>query len=534
MSLTEADKRVVRAFVNEKPADSRLLDTDGRKLDKMGLGGETVAVWNGTRIAIISTESAKSDESIIRVIVKEAGPGIVDYSYARKGHRVHTLGAKGRPSAELLHHGPAVASRFETNGRGIYHGTGVTKNDMVIRQDHRGRFRIDLVTSAGGNHIDVTGPNRGYDSVNLAGTAAVQEQHRRGLSGSRILVQRGAEFQDYEPFDDESYKDSPDYQGNGRRTGILSDGTRINVYHQPGSLDEYTVVPHGMDWDAQARGDMRAMLGLSATGRGFSQWSEGMEGRHLGKSVPWDAVPEELKRHIEQRVVGESMVANARGTTADANAVRELSLYIENDFALIGAPNSKGKSIDANLRKKVAAGKYDRKLAPTLWGYLIEDGARKYAKEYASPGDWAQMFNAATRRQVAEDFARAWEAENMQTPNARYVPEYLQGYEDWSYEDFYNDAIDDGQTPQDATRLARQYLHTLGRLDFVPPRAPAGWTLHRSPIWKRDGSVAFEAHKGAKYIVLDQQGKQISPELRRIRGLLEWRDANEYGDSIRN
>jgi len=300
------------------------------------------------------------------------------------------------------------------------------------------------------------------------------------------------------------------FERNGRRTGILSDGTRVNVYHDDtGSGDPWTVVPHGIEWDQQARGDMRSMLGLSETATGISQWSEGQEGRHLGRSVPWDAVPPEIKRHIEQRVVGETMVANtrrateltvpphaepddyvigvtnrdseislfrvrsgpdlfeiecsadlsaiaraaeidarnrgtgdavvweyddgrfrqaghvlhgrwqvghtpnARGTTADANAVRELSLYIENDFALIGAPNSKGKSIDGNLRKKVAAGKYDPKLAPTLWGYLIEDGARKYAKEYATPGDWAQMFNAATRKQVAEDFARAWEAENL-------------------------------------------------------------------------------------------------------------------------
>jgi len=519
------------------------------------------------------------------------------------------------------------------NGRGLYHGTNVAKNDMVIHQDHRGRWRVDKITSSGGNHISVTGPAAGHPTAEAAAVEARKAMHRLGTTGM-LLIQDGDSYSVYDEH----------WNKNGRRTGILSDGTRVNVYHDDtGSGDPWTVVPHSMEWDQQARGDIRSMLGMSETAAGISEWSEGQEGRHLGRSVPWDAVPPEIKRHIEQRVVGETMVANtrrateltvpphaepddyvigvtnrdseislfrvrsgpdlfeiecsadlsaiaraaeidarnrgtgdavvweyddgrfrqaghvlhgrwqvemrpngssvyhdlkeaglpldnhesdlyvkdspearailakhgqkysafmsqidnkrwlevpfgylpffghtpnargatpgkirqdleasyyfnerkiadaeeelrrpgisseykrqmldliesarsdmeyagrgmkpnARGTTADANAVRELSLYIENDYDLIGKPTSKGKSIDENLRKKVAAGKYDPKLAPTLWGYLIEDGARKYAKEYATPGDWAQMFNAATRKQVAEDFARAWEAENL-------------------------------------------------------------------------------------------------------------------------
>lgn len=210
------------------------------------------------------------------------------------------------------------SGRYGRNGRGLYHDTAAGRHDMVLHQDHHGRWRIDLVTSAGGNHIDVTEreegsrPNSGYSSAESAFQAALDIQRKRGIRGkSHVWVaDRDGNLTDYEPM-----------QTNGRRTGILSDGTRINVYHQPGTLDEYTVVPHSMDWDSQARGDMRSMLGTSATGLGFSQWTEGQEGRHLGRKLAWEEVPEELKRHIEHRVVGETgMVANARrkkGVTVD-------------------------------------------------------------------------------------------------------------------------------------------------------------------------------------------------------------------------
>lgn len=200
--LKESDKRVVRAFVNEKPASSNLLETDGVRLDKIGLGGETVAKWIDGRIAIVSTESVKSDESIIRLIKSAAGPGVVDFSYARKGHRVHEHGAMGR---------------------------------------------------------------------------------------------------------------------------------------------------------------------------------------------------------------------NGRATTVDPVAARELDLYIANTYELVGAPNSIGKAIDANLKHKLASGKYDSALAPKAWQYLVDEGAKLYQKEFGSD---SPIFSAATRRQVAADFARAWEDENQLTRNS--------------------------------------------------------------------------------------------------------------------
>ncbi len=212
-------------------------------------------------------------------------------------------------------------AQMRNNGRGLYHDTGVGKNDMVLHQDHRGRWRIDLVTSASGNHTDVTGrgdgtgPNQGYSTAERAFEGALDEQRRRGLRGkTHVWIQKGDSYESYEP----EGAHLP-FERNGRRTGILSDGTRVNVYHQPGLLDEYTVVPHSEAWDSMERRGMRSMLALSATGAGFSEWTEGQEGRHLGRSVPWDAVPDVLKRQIERRVVQEaSMSANPRKVTIES------------------------------------------------------------------------------------------------------------------------------------------------------------------------------------------------------------------------
>lgn len=86
--LRAKDKKVIEAFTREEPLDGKLLTTDGKSLHKHGMGGEKVAVWRGPKIAVVSTESAKSDEVIIRYLVKVAGKRMVTFSYERGGHDV--------------------------------------------------------------------------------------------------------------------------------------------------------------------------------------------------------------------------------------------------------------------------------------------------------------------------------------------------------------------------------------------------------------------------------------------------------------
>lgn len=417
---------------------------------------------------------------------------------------------------------------------------------------------------------------------------------------------------------------------NGPRSGILSDGTRVTVYHQPGVADAWTAVLEGGDWEEQAHGNMLPMLAIGERPENFSQFTEGQKGRHLGTQVPWQAVPAHIREHIELRAAPERMASNGRTSAVDEVALRELDLYISNTYELVAAPNSIGKSIDTNLRRKLEKGTYEPALAPKAWLHLADEGAKRYTREFGSD---SPIFNAATRRALAESLARAWEEENAaemrrnaapmsaaelaryaaresvrsterfglnqegierayvvghddirgaggraavlsalraiasdrelvtehgytefwgrittgsgepggdswrvvvvpeMTRNGRTIPSYLEGYEDFTNEDFYNDLRGKGYSHAQARLHAKQASYRIGKIDFLPPRVPKGWTLFREPIMRRrDAKVAFVAHKGTKFVVYDQTGKAISPELRRIRGLIEWQEAHGWKD----
>ena len=89
--------------------------------------------------------------------------------------------------------------------------------------------------------------------------------------------------------------------------------------------------------------------------------------------------------------------------------VAELELYIENDGDLY---RSQTTSILKNLTTKHAQGAYKHDLAVRAFEYLVEAGAKKYAKEFGSPGHpWHKMFDVATRRAVAKSFAKSFETE---------------------------------------------------------------------------------------------------------------------------
>ena len=87
----------------------------------------------------------------------------------------------------------------------------------------------------------------------------------------------------------------------------------------------------------------------------------------------------------------------------DKNMVIELKLYIENDGDLY---KQKIIPIVKNIQKKMKSGKYDHKKAPKLWKYLVDDGAKKYQKEF--PG---VKFSRQEKDAVAQEFADEYKDE---------------------------------------------------------------------------------------------------------------------------
>lgn len=95
---------------------------------------------------------------------------------------------------------------------------------------------------------------------------------------------------------------------------------------------------------------------------------------------------------------------------AESNA-EELVLYADNESKLY----PKKKMIQANLKKKKDAGKYDKKLAVVLWEYFAEDAARMYAKDITLDAKmWSKLFPPGVRKRAAEKWARSFEANGFE------------------------------------------------------------------------------------------------------------------------
>lgn len=91
-----------------------------------------------------------------------------------------------------------------------------------------------------------------------------------------------------------------------------------------------------------------------------------------------------------------------RSGPVDETALRELDLYAENTSELY----AQKKAILANIKRKLASGKYDHALAPKLWMYWADAAAKRYVKEFSAPGDKVDsVFNKATRMAFAKELA---------------------------------------------------------------------------------------------------------------------------------
>lgn len=81
---------------------------------------------------------------------------------------------------------------------------------------------------------------------------------------------------------------------------------------------------------------------------------------------------------------------------------QELATYIENDRDLYHQQELSITSITKNLATKMAKGVYDKEKAIKLWMYLMEAGAKKYAKEFDI--DWKTIFPKKVQQEAAEMF----------------------------------------------------------------------------------------------------------------------------------
>ena len=91
-ALKPKDKKVIDAFYRKDSLEGGLLSTDGKSLEKHGVGGQTIAAWLDGKIAITAVSDVKSTEEILRYMKKSIPKNNFDQKSYKKffGEEVET------------------------------------------------------------------------------------------------------------------------------------------------------------------------------------------------------------------------------------------------------------------------------------------------------------------------------------------------------------------------------------------------------------------------------------------------------------
>jgi len=92
-------------------------------------------------------------------------------------------------------------------------------------------------------------------------------------------------------------------------------------------------------------------------------------------------------------------VVTGKTAAVDEDAKRELELYMENESRLY----RQKQDIIKNIMRKMKGGKYNHSLAPKLWMYWVDEGAKMYVREFG--GDVKTMFPKQLREELAKEIA---------------------------------------------------------------------------------------------------------------------------------
>jgi hypothetical protein len=103
------------------------------------------------------------------------------------------------------------------------------------------------------------------------------------------------------------------------------------------------------------------------------------------------------------------VLGNPKSGPADSTAAEELELFITNDADLY---RQQFWPIVKNLMHRQMKGDFDFEKSVKLWGYFVDNGAKKYVKEHGTPGQKIDsMFNKNTRLIVARSLANSFVTE---------------------------------------------------------------------------------------------------------------------------
>jgi len=77
-AINPKDKKVVDAFYDGKSMDGKMLSTDGKKLEKTGMGGQTIASKSGNKFKIVAKMDSKSTQDVVKYIEKSFPKNVIE------------------------------------------------------------------------------------------------------------------------------------------------------------------------------------------------------------------------------------------------------------------------------------------------------------------------------------------------------------------------------------------------------------------------------------------------------------------------
>lgn len=118
-------------------------------------------------------------------------------------------------------------------------------------------------------------------------------------------------------------------------------------------------------------------------------------------------------RVAKPKTMSRTQLALGRNNPEEIDRVMAVDLYsyIENDRDLY---RQKREPILKNMTRKKASGKYDSEASIKGWMYLVDDGTKKYMREFGyteASGPWHKVFPKPLREHVAGMFRDSFEAE---------------------------------------------------------------------------------------------------------------------------
>jgi hypothetical protein len=77
-ALNPKDKKVVDAFYDGRSMDGKMLSTDGKKLEKTGMGGQTIASKSGSKFKIVAKMDSSSTQDVVKYIEKSFPKNVIE------------------------------------------------------------------------------------------------------------------------------------------------------------------------------------------------------------------------------------------------------------------------------------------------------------------------------------------------------------------------------------------------------------------------------------------------------------------------